>query len=48
MYENVTDYFVSRIKKKKFKDLQLRFYSDKGFTLETASIEVFVGAYIKR
>lgn len=47
-YENVTDYFVSRIKRKKFKDLQLRFYSDKRFTLETASIEVFVGAYIKR
>ena len=47
-YENVTDYFVSRIKKKKFKDLQLKFYSDKRFSLETASLEVFVGAYIKR
>lgn len=47
-YENVTDYLVSRIKKKKFKDLQLRFYSDKRFRLETASLEVFVGAYIKR
>lgn len=47
-YENVTDYLVSRIKRKKFKDLQLRFYSDKRFRLETASLEVFVGAYIKR
>ena len=47
-YENITDYFVSRIKRKKFKDLQLKFYSDKRFSLETASLEVFVGAYIKR
>ena len=47
-YENVTDYFVSRIKRKKFKDLQLKFYSNKRFSLETASLEVFVGAYIKR
>jgi hypothetical protein len=47
-YENITDYFVSRIKRKKFKDLQLKFYSDKRFSLETASIEIFVGAYIKR
>ena len=47
-YENITDYFVSRIKRKKFKDLQLKFYSEKRFSLETASLEVFVGAYIKR
>jgi hypothetical protein len=47
-YENITDYFVSRIKRKKFKDLQLKFYSDKRFSLETASLEIFVGAYIKR
>jgi len=47
-YENVTDYFVSRIKRKKFKDLQIKFHSDKRFSLETATIEVFVGGYIKR
>jgi hypothetical protein len=47
-YENVTDYFVSRIKRKKFKDLQIKFKSDKRFSLETATIEVFVGGYIKR
>ena len=47
-YENITDYFVSRIKRKKFKDLQLKFYSGKRFSLETASLEVFIGAYIKR
>ena len=47
-YKNITDYFVSRIKRKKFKDLQLKFHSTKRFSLETASLEVFVGAYIKR
>ena len=47
-YENITDYFVSRIKRKKFKDIQLKFYSNNRFSLETASIEVFIGGYIKR
>ncbi len=47
-YKNVTDYFVSRIKRKKFKDLQLKFYSNTRFSLETVTIEAFVGGYIKR
>lgn len=47
-YEDVQDYFVCRIKRKKFKDLQLKFYSDKRFSLETATIEAFIGGYIKR
>ena len=47
-YENVKDYFVCRIKRKKFKDLQLKFYSNTRFSLETATIEVFIGGYIKR
>lgn len=47
-YENVTDYFVSRIKKKKFKDIQLRFASSTRFSLETVTLECFVGGYIKR
>lgn len=47
-YEHITDYFVSRIKKKKFKDLQLKFYSETRFSLETVTLEVFVGAYVKR
>lgn len=47
-YENVTDYFVSRIKRKKFKDLQLKFHSNTRFSLETVTLEVFVGGYIKR
>lgn len=47
-YENVTDYFVSRIKRKKFKDIQLKFYSKTRFSLETVTLECFVGAYVKR
>ena len=47
-YNNVTDYFVSRIKRKKFKDIQLKFYSKTRFSLETVSLECFIGGYIKR
>ena len=47
-YKDVTDYFVSRIKRKKFKDLQLKFYSESRFSLETVTMEAFIGGYIKR
>lgn len=47
-YENITDYFVSRIKRKKFKDIQLKFYSGTRFSLESVTLECFVGGYIKR
>lgn len=47
-YNDVTDYFVCRIKRKKFKDLQLKFYSKTRFSLETVSLETFIGGYIKR
>lgn len=47
-HENITDYFVSRIKRKKFKDIQLKFYSKTRFSLETVTLECFVGGYIKR
>jgi hypothetical protein len=47
-YEGVDDYFVSRIKRKKFKDIQLKFYSKTGFILETVTLECFIGGYIKR
>lgn len=47
-YENIVDYFVSRIKRKKFKDIQLKFYSKKRFSLETATLECFIGGYLKR
>ncbi len=47
-YRNVADYFVSRIKRKKFKDIQLRFASSTRFSLETVTLEAFIGGYIKR
>ena len=47
-YENIEDYFVSRIKCKKFKDIQLKFYSNTRFSLETATLECFIGGYTKR
>ena len=47
-YTGITDYFVSRIKRKKFKDIQLMFHSDTRFSLETVTLECFIGGYIKR
>ena len=47
-YEGVTDYFVSRIKRKKFKDIQLKFHSNTRFSLETVTLECFIGGYLKR
>ena len=47
-YKNVTDYFVSRIKRKKWKDIQLKFHSKTRFSLESVTLEAFVGGYIKR
>lgn len=47
-YKNVTDCFVSRIKRKKFKDIQLKFASSTRFSLETVTLECFIGGYIKR
>ena len=46
-FDNVTDAFVYRIKKKKFKDLRLKFYSPKRFSLESATLECFIGGYLK-
>lgn len=47
-YQDIKDYFVSRIKRKKFKDIQLKFHSNTRFSLETATLECFIGGYIKR
>lgn len=47
-YENINDSFVSRIKRKKFKDIQLKFYSATRFSLEAATLECFIGGYVKR
>lgn len=46
-FSNIEDAFCCRVKKKKFKDIQLKFYSTKRFSLESASLEVFVGGYLK-
>ena len=47
-YKDITDYFVSRIKRKKFKDIQLKFYSKTRFSLETVTLESFIGGYVKK
>ncbi len=47
-YKNVKDSFVSRIKRKKFKDIQLKFSSNTRFSLESTTLECFIGGYIKR
>ena len=47
-YVGVSDYSTCRMKMKKFKDLQLKFHSNSRFALESATIEAFVGGYIKR
>lgn len=46
--QGITDFCVARIKCKKFKDIQLKFYSKTRFSLETVTLECFVGGYIKR
>ena len=47
-YVCVTDYNTCRIKVKKFKDMQLKFHSKTRFSLESVTVEAFVGGYIKR
>ena len=47
-YKNVKGYVVARIKKKKWKSIQLKFSSDKPFNLYSATLEAYVGSYVKR
>ena len=47
-YTNIKGYIVYRIKKKKWKKLQMKFSSDKPFGLNSYTLESFVGGYIKR
>ncbi len=47
-HKEVADCFVNRIKRKKFKDIQLKFHSNTRFSLETVTLECFLGGYIKR
>ncbi len=47
-YTGITDYIACRIKRKKFKDLQLKFASNTKMSLECVTMEAFLGGYIKR
>ena len=47
-FTNVKGYIVPRIKKKKWKSIQLKFYSKKPFQLYSSTLESYIGSYIKR
>jgi hypothetical protein len=47
-FASVKGYVVPRIKKKKFKSIQIKFSSDKPFKLYSSTLECFIGSYIKR
>ena len=47
-YENIKGYIVYRIKKKKWKKLQMKFSSNTPFGINSYTLESFVGGYIKR
>ncbi len=47
-YDNTKGYIVYRIKKKKWKRLQMKFSSLTSFSLSSYTLESFVGGYIKR
>ena len=47
-YMNVKGYVVSRIKKKKWKAIQLKFSSNTPFSLYSNTLEAYVGGYVKR
>ena len=47
-YQNVKGYVVSRIKKKKWKSIQLKFDSNKPFSLYSCTLEAYIGSYVKR
>lgn len=47
-YENIKGYVISRIKKKKWKSIQIKIGSNTSFGLEKVTLEAFIGSYIKR
>ena len=47
-YKNTKGFVVARIKKKKWKSIQLKFYSTKHFGLYSSTLESYVGSYVKR
>lgn len=47
-YDTAKEYVVARIKKKKWKSIQLKFSSTKPFKLYSSTLESYVGGYVKR
>lgn len=47
-YTNTKGYIVYRVKKKKWKKLQMKFSSTKPFGINSYTLESFVGGYVKR
>lgn len=48
VYKNTKGYVAARIKKKKWKSIQLKFSSDEHFELFSSTLEAYIGSYIKR
>ena len=47
-YKETKGYIVPRIKKKKWKSISLKFYSAQPFQLYSATLEAYIGSYVKR
>lgn len=47
-HTDISSYVVNRIKKKKWKAIQLRFSSNEPFELYSSTLEAYVGGYLKR
>lgn len=47
-YKNEKEYVVPRVKKKKWKSIQLKFSSNKPFGLFSCELQAYIGGYIKR
>ncbi len=47
-YLNTKGYVVPRIKKKKWKSIQLKFTSNKPFSIYSSTLEAYIGSYVKR
>lgn len=47
-YNNVSNYIVPRIKKKKWKDIQFKIASDTPINIYNFTIQSYVGSYVKR
>ncbi len=47
-YSNTKGYVAARIKKKKWKSIQLKFSSNKPFGVYASTLEAYIGSYVKR